>query len=561
MKSQVKKIVVLGGGVAGWFTAGYLKHNNPNLEITLIESEKVGIVGVGESTVPQLGTFLADMGINERDWMAESNALYKLGNKFVGWNTEGKRDHVTKHWNADKKEEQYFSFTFNLSEKELKSSYYSQLTIDDYYHSSDGTPGINDKWLDYWLQLCKDNKVNSWEISEDMCEQTFLMENKKSPFDNDDNKLVGPFNSHAWHIDAERFPEIVKKYCAIPEGVKHVLGHLDKIIKDDDGYVEKLILEDGSEYEADLFCDASGFNRLLTGTMDNGWHDYEHITTRDAIVGPLKYKDVYNEMVPYSQTHAQDYGWNFVIPLYNRMGSGYIFDKNEITIEQATADFKKYWDGYEFIKEPRHISWDSGRMETPWNKNVLGIGMAIGFVEPMEANSLYVAQAGIDMLNRIINKTDDVISKSSVRAFNKNLCKLEDNIADFVAFHFTLSDREDTSFWRKHKQYGIEHNHKDECWKYYRRPSNYLGEGIYPDYMWAQLAVYMNKFDDTVKLNVKEELLNIAKIKFDYIHQSSKEISKHAPHLYDWHREFLYDGKTHDMVLEEVLQRKSRNLY
>ena len=134
-------------------------------------------------------------------------------------------------------------------------------------------------------------------------------------------------------------------------GVKHVWGHVKDIVKDNEGYVEKLVLEDGSEFEADLFCDATGFNRLLTGTMNNGWHDYDPIFTRDAIVGP-EYKDVYSEFRSYTQSYAGDEGWTFIISLFNRMGSGYIFDRTEISPEEEKEKFMKYWDGYKFIKEP-----------------------------------------------------------------------------------------------------------------------------------------------------------------------------------------------------------------
>ena len=564
MKSQVKKIVVLGGGAAGWFTAGYLKTKNPEIDITLIESKKVGIIGVGESTIPQLGDFFAEMGIEERDWMADTNSIYKLGNKFVGWNIEGNRHHVSNHWNCSQEDEQYFSFSFSLPEKHLTTSFYHQTQTSDYFHNSKGTPGVDDKWNDYWLQLCRDGKKKWSEMSEDMQEQTFLMKGNKAPFDMDDNILVGPWQAKTYHVDAERFPEVVRDRVAIPRGVKHVWGHVADIVKSEDGYIEKLVLEDGSEHEADLFCDATGFNRILTGTMDNGWHDYEHIFTRDAIVAPVKYKDVKSEMRPYTQSYAQDEGWNFIITLYNRMGSGYIFDKTEISPEDAKEKFMKYWDGYEFIKEPRHISWDSGRMETPWNKNVVGIGMAGAFVEPMEANSLYVAQACIQLTNRIINRAkeeDTVITKSQIHAYNKNMGRLEDGIADFIAYHFTLTDREDTPFWRKQKQYGIDHNHKEANWDHYRRPANYIGNGVYPDYMWAMLGVYMNKFDDSVELNTKKELLNKADIMFEYCHKISEANGEYAPHAYDWHKKMLFDDKTHEEILEKALAKLSRNIY
>ena len=563
MKSKVNKIVILGGGAAGWFTAGYLKYKNPDIDITLIESKKIGIIGVGESTIPQLGDFFKEMGIEERDWMSHTNSIYKLGNKFVGWNREGNRHHVTNHWNCSKFEEQYFSFSFALPEKHLTSSFYHQLETKDFFTNSKGDPGVDDKWNDYWLQLCRDGRKNWWEMSEDMQEQTYLMDMNKAPFDMDDNILIGQWQAKTYHVDAERFPEVVRDRVAIPNGVKHVWGHVKDIVKDKDGYIEKLVLEDGSVHEADLFCDATGFNRLLTGTMDNGWHDYDHIFTRDAIVGPVEYKDVYSEFRPYTQSYAGDEGWTFIISLFNRMGSGYIFDRTEISPEDAKKKFMKYWDGYKFIKEPRHITWESGRMKTPWNKNVVGIGMAGAFVEPMEANSLYVAQACIQLVHRIINRAKDddaVISDSQLYAYNRNMCQLEDGIADFVAFHFTLSDREDTPFWRKQKQLGIERNHKQACWNEYKRPTNYIGNGVYPDYMWAMLAVYLNKFDDSVELNTRKELMEKANIMFEYCNKMSKENGKYAPHAYDWHRKFLFEGKDYKQVLKEALAKVSRNI-
>lgn len=564
MKNKINKIVVLGGGAAGWFTAGYIKYHNPEIEITLIESQKVGIIGVGESTIPQLGDFFREMGIDERDWMSQTNSIYKLGNKFVGWNSEGQRHHVTDHWNVTPKEEQYFSFSFPLPEKHLTSSFYNQLSTDDYFYNSDGKHGVDDKWNDYWLQMLRDGEVEPWDMDDDLYEQTSLMKNNKSPFDEDDRILVGQWQAHTYHVDAERFVGVVRDRVALPNGVSHVWGHVEDIVKSEDGYVEKLVLEDGSEFEADLFFDCTGFGRILTGTMDNGWHDYEHIWTRDAIVAPIRYKDPENEMRPYSQSNAQDEGWNFIVTLYTRMGSGYVFDSTEISPEDAKAKFIKYWEGWEFIKEPRHISWDAGRMETSWNKNVIGIGGAVGFAEPMEANALYIAQAGIQLANRAIQRAkekEEVISRGQLFAYNKGMRSVQDHIADFISFHYTLSEREDTPFWRKVKQYGIDHNHKERCWEEYRSPSNYIGHSVYPDYLWAHLAVHFNKFDDSYELFTKPRLMNKARLMFEYQRKMSEAQSEIAMNAYEWHKKFMFNGKTSAEALDELLKKVSRNLY
>jgi hypothetical protein len=292
--------------------------------------------------------------------------------------------------------------------------------------------------------------------------------------------------------------------------------------------------------------------------MNNEWHDYDFIHTQDAIVGPLKYKDIYNEFKPYTQTYAQDEGWNFVISLYNRMGSGYIFDKTEISVEDAKAKFMKYWEGYEFIKPPKHISWKAGRMVTPWNKNVLSIGMSHSFIEPMEGNALYITQWGIQILDRLVKRAwdeDKTISPGSVHAYNKSMNKLEDHTANFIAYHYTLSNREDTNFWKKQKEYGKKHNHAKACWEEYRNPDNHIGNSLYPDYMWMNVATAMGCFDDSVELNTKKELLDKADIMFEYCKKLSKAQGDLAPHAYDWHRKFLFDGKSHEEVLEESLKK------
>lgn len=558
MKSKLNKLVIVGGGINGWFTAGYMKNKHPWLDVKIIESDTIPIIGVGESVVPQVNDLLETLGLEERDWMSYTNSIYKLGNKFVGWSSPGKRHHVTDHWNAPKEDVQYYSFSFALPEKHLTSSFYNQLTTDDYFTNSKGEAGVDDKWNDYWLQLVREGKRNPKEASQDTHEQHYLMDGNKAPFDMNDNPLLGDWQSYSFHLDANRFPELIRDKVALPKGVQHIIGDVKEIIKDEDGYITKLLLEDGTEHEADLFVDCSGLHKVLVGGMNNEWHDYDFIHTQDAVVGPLKYKDVYNEFRPYTQTYAQDEGWNFIISLYNRMGSGYIFDRTEISPEDAMEKFKKYWEGYEFIKPPKHISWKAGRMVTPWNKNVLSIGMSHAFIEPMEGNAMYISQWGIQLLDRFVNRQqedDEIISAGSIHAYNKSMNGLEDHVADFIAYHYTLTNREDTNFWKKQKEYGKKHNHKEAIWKEYKNPYNQIGNSLYPDYMWMTVATAMGHFDDTVELNTKKELMNKADIMFEYCRKLSEAQGEMAPHAYDWHRKFLFDGKSHEEVLEEALKK------
>jgi hypothetical protein len=168
------------------------------------------------------------------------------------------------------------------------------------------------------------------------------------------------------------------------------------------------------------------------------------------------------------------------------------------------------------------------------------------------------------LTNRIIERAkdrEDPIRKSEIYAFNRNIGNLEDNIADFIAWHYTLTDREDTPFWKKNKELGIKENHKEKCWEAYRKKENYIGGSVYPDYMWAMLCVSMGKLDDEVELNTRPELLEKASVMFEANRKMAEQNGKYAPHIYDWSQKFLFDGKTHEEVLEEALARVSRNKY
>jgi tryptophan halogenase len=386
------------------------------------------------------------------------------------------------------------------------------------------------------------------------------MDYNKAPYDWDDNLLVGTWQGVTYHVDANRFPEIIRDKVAIPHGVTHLHGHVTEVNKDDDGYITSIVTEDGEEITGDLFLDCTGFYRVLTKTMDVPWIPFPEITATDIVVAPIKYKNVKEEFRPYTMSNAMDEGWLFVIPLYNRMGSGYIFDSSEISKEDAIAKYKKYWEGYEFIQEPAHMSWDAGKYKTQWNKNVVSIGMTGSMIEPMEANILGIAQAGFQLCSNLIARSeekDEIIGRGSIHAYNKNIDWLVETIKRFILFHYTLSEREDTPFWAKKKQLGIDMKHKEACWREYRVPGNNAESGV-PDFMWAMMAVAMNKFDDDIKLNTKPELMEQANEKFAWLRTSAKRNGVNAPNAYEWHKKVLFGGKSHDEVLQENLKKYAK---
>lgn len=558
MKKEIKDILVVGGGAIGWLTAAALKKRHNNLNITLVESNKVPILGVGESTIPPLKNLFDWLEIDENEWLKNCHGLHKHGNLFTGWNTETPMPHVSHHWNANKKHKKFYSFAYTTRSNTLRKSYLDGITQKDYYYDNDGKFGIDCKEHDYWLELVQRGEFQPEDTDE--YTQDFYhpaMQNKSARY-NDNFPVVGHQYSYAWHVDAERFPKMIRDMVALPEGVKWIEGHIVDIRKDEQGYVENLLLEDGRELEADLFLDCSGFNRILMKTMDVNWKAVYQLPTQSAWVAPVKYKDPYKEMKPYTQSYAQKSGWNFIITLYSRMGSGYIFDGNIEDPDVAREDFIKYWDGYEFIRDPRLIQWDQGYYDSAWQNNVVGVGMAQGFMDPMEANSIFVAQSCIQLIDAALNKYHGrVIPEITKKSYSKEIQRIQNQISDFIAFHFGMSKRRDTPFWKKWGAYGELDDQVSRNWNEYRRSNNYLGRNLFIDIQYADQQLYLDRWDKNLcKLNIDESLLPLAKIDYEYRNKKGKAIAELAPHVYDWSKENLHNGATHEEVLQKALAER-----
>ena len=559
MKNQVKTITILGGGVIGWFTAAYLAKFHSNIKVTLIESPYVPILGVGESTIPQLGDLLKWLDVDERQWMKGVHGLHKFGNMFTAWNTEDPKERAIDHWNTPKHQRQFYTFNLTFRDNAFKKSFYNPMELNDYFYDNDGRYGIDNKSIDYWLELVKQGKYKWEEWGEYTSDQYNLAINNKSVYDYEDDILIGNYKSYAWHVDAERFPLIVRDLVALPLGVEWIEGHVEHIAKKEDGYIDYLQLKDGRQFRGDLFLDCTGFNRVLMKQMENEWFSMsDRLPTQSAWVAPIKYNDPHTEMRPYTQSYAQANGWNFIITLYSRMGSGYIFDERSEDKDSARERFIRYWDTHEMIRDPKLIQWDQGYYKDAWVKNVIGIGMGQGFVDPMEANSIYVAQSCIQMLGQALNKYDNrVISLHTKKAFSRHIQKLENQICDFIAYHFTISKRRDNPLWKTWGEKGLKENHIEKNWNEYRAPKNYLGRNLYLDYQWPQQHHYLDRWDDDLcKLNIDPKKLKLAEVTFNYIKQKSEALADYAPNVYDWTRDKLFDGATSDEILEQALAER-----
>ena len=531
-----EKICIVGGGISGWLAAAYLSHHNPNIEIAVIESEKIPTLGVGESMVPIFGNMLDTFNIDKVKWLKDVNGILKYGNYFIGWNSEIEKTSVHDHWNADMNEKSFFGFSQTYRSRRFNRAMYCNHTDDDYLRDNNNSFGISHgKSFDYLFHTYNDIE----NLSKYACEIYHFALNNKTIFDNNE-LMIGDFYSYAWHIDANLFPNIFKK-ISLQNNVKHINSKVVEVVFDKE--IKNLKLENGETIKSDLYLDCTGFHRLLMKAMDAKFLNINKSPVQSGWVAHIKYKDKYEEMKPYTQSYANKNGWNFIIPLFNRMGSGYLFDDTCEDKQDAYDRFIKYWEGYEMLAEPRFLNWESGYYEESWNTNVVCLGNCFGFDDPLEASTIFVAQRGIEVLNTIIEKANTVnVSDRLKKTYSRKMSNTFLHIVNFIEYHYTMSKRKDSPMWIKCNKKGKEEDHVNKNWSMYRSPSSFTSINLYEDYLWAQTQLYLDRFTSEYKtqLEIDEGLLPLAKIDFDYMDNKSFLMSNKSENVYEWMSKNIY---------------------
>lgn len=419
MKGKIQKIIIVGGGSAGWMSAALLSDRFPNMEIALVESPDVPIIGVGESTLGSINQFLQVLGLKDSDWMEYCNATYKLGIKFSHFYEKG-------------------------------SSFYYPFGVKDQQNTSAGI-------MDWYVHKTTNPDLPVTDFYETFYSVMPLIYESKL-YDNVDGQLPGfSFsNDTAYHMDAWKFGEFLRDKVAIPKGVVHVSQHIDEIKLDAEGYISGLKLRNGDELEADLYLDCTGFNSLLLGkTMGVEFDSFENVLPNDrAWTCHIPYTDKDKEMENVTDCKAIENGWVWNIPLYNRIGSGYVFSSKFISEEDALEEYKRHLDS-ELMTFPdsnrsksldfRLIKIRNGVHKKCWHKNVVGVGLSYGFIEPLESTGLLSVQ---EILLRICETLYyPQVNKIHEDNFNFIVDGIMDGFKYFVAYHYTLSSRKDTPYW------------------------------------------------------------------------------------------------------------------
>jgi tryptophan halogenase len=394
----IRKVVIAGGGTAGWMAAAMVsKLLGKVVDVTLIESDQIGTVGVGEATIPPLIIFHRQLDIKEQDFMAATQATFKLGISFEGW-----RD-----VNED------YIHSFGITGRDHWSAGFQHFWLKDRERGSDVPFG------EYCLELIA------------------AQENKFA-------HLPKQGLNYAFHIDATLYAKFLRKFSE-KLGCKRVEGKIVTVnTRPDDGHIESLTLDSGKKIEGDLFIDCTGFRGLLIEqTFHTGYEDWSHWLPCDSAVAVQT--EALSDAIPYTRSIAHESGWQWRIPLQHRVGNGLVYCSRYLGDENATELLSEKIEG-ERLTEPRVIKFRPGQRREHWNKNCVALGLASGFIEPLESTSIHLIQRGITRLMRMFPSNG--IQQSDVDEFNRQTRTEIEHIRDFIILHYKVTNRQDSPFWR-----------------------------------------------------------------------------------------------------------------
>lgn len=423
MDERIKRVVILGGGTAGWMTAAYLgKALQQTVEITLLEAPSIPRIGVGEATVPNLQRVVFDfLGIPEDEWMRECNASFKTAVKFINWRTPGEGQPTARTWQG---RPDHFFHPFGLlpSQEEIPLSH---------YWSAKRLAGETDEPFDY-----------------SCFKEPAMMDALRAPRNPDGT----PATYYAWHFDAALVAAFLRKYATGKQGVVHVEGELNEVKLDERGYITALTTKAGETLEGDLFIDCSGFRALLINkALGEPFIDMkDHLLCDSAVATAVEHDDAANGIEPYTSAIAMKSGWSWRIPLLGRFGSGYVYSSQYCSEDEAVGDFCNLWNLDPDTTPLNKIRFRVGRNERAWVKNCVSIGLSSCFLEPLESTGIYFIYAAIYQLAKHFpdRRFDPVLSDR----FNKKIETIFDETRDFLQAHFYFSPRVDTPFWAANKE-------------------------------------------------------------------------------------------------------------
>ena len=399
----IREIAIIGGGTAGWMTAASLaRFLDSRYRIRLVESDEIGIVGVGEATIPQIQLFNTALGLDENDFLRHTHGTFKLGIQFVDWLRPG---HTYIH-------------AFGQSGRALGLLPFHQYWLR--YHAGGGVHGID-----------------AFSLNATAALQNKFTRQSKAP------TATLPPMTYAFHFDASLYAKYLRKY-AEARGVTRIEGKIEQVKqRENDGFIESVVLASGEKVSGDLFIDCSGFRGLLIEqTLETGYDDWSHWLPCDrAMAVPCARA---GDFTPYTRSTARPAGWQWRIPLQHRTGNGYVYCSRYISDDEAAATLLANLDG-EALADPRPLRFVTGKRKLFWNRNCVAMGLASGFLEPLESTSIHLIQSAIARLLAFL--PDGGIRQADVDEYNRQSAFEFERIRDFLVLHYKAVERTDTAFW------------------------------------------------------------------------------------------------------------------
>ncbi len=400
----IRSVVIVGGGSAGWMTAAALSKALSNrCKITLVESEEIGIVGVGEATIPPIRLFNQIVGIDETDFLKRTQGTFKLGIEFVNWAQQGH----------------------------------------SYFHpfGPHGVPFDMVPLHQYWLR--SKHNGDTRDIDEYSMAWALASRQRFTRPTTDPRNVLSTFD-YAYHFDAGLYARYLREISEL-RGVTRREGKIVAVdLRPSDGHVERIRLASGETIEGDLYVDCSGFRGvLIEDALKTGYDDWTHWLPCDrAMAVPCASAGA---PTPYTRSTAREAGWQWRIPLQHRIGNGYVYSSEFLNDDQAASLLLSRLDG-KALAEPRPLRFVTGRRKKLWNRNVVAMGLASGFMEPLESTSLHLVQSGISRLLALFPDRD--FDPLTVAEYNRIGAQEFERIRDFLILHYKLNQRHDEPLWR-----------------------------------------------------------------------------------------------------------------
>ena len=412
-EQPVRRVTIVGGGTAGWMTAAVLSQWLTKVEIRLIESDEIGIIGVGEATIPHIRNLIALAGVDPLQLISESKATFKLGIQFVDWGAQGES----------------YVHGFGKIGRDMLWLHPHQLWLAARERIPDRAGSLDDYSLNVVASL----------------KNKFAFPDKRNP-----NSPLADID-YAYHFDASLVARFLRSESEA-RGVKRIEGRIvETILHPETGYVERVRLSDGREVDGELFVDCSGMRALLIGdALGNGYEDWNQwlLCNRAQAVPCASVEPV----TPYTRSTARKAGWQWRIPLQHRIGNGYVYASEMIGDDEVTGSLLASLDG-EAMADPRPVKFRPGRRLKSWDKNVVAIGLSSGFLEPLESTSIHLIQTGIHRLLAMFPSTG--FSAPDIEEYNRQARVEYEDVRDFIIAHYKVTRRRGDPFWDHVRTMGV----------------------------------------------------------------------------------------------------------